>query len=450
MIFNDFNFIFIFLPTFLLSYLIAGDSFKNVVIFMFSILYYVFGNINNYVNIVILIVLTILNYLFYYTIYIENDEKKKKIRLAISIIFNVAVIAVLKSELLLKNMPAGLSFYVFHFISILADVNKKDANDNKISFLKFAQYIVFFPKLLSGPITRYNYFDSSYSNKEITSNNLIKGLYIFSVGLALKCILSDNIYNIINQINVYGYDGISILTAWVGMYSFTMNLYFDFAGYSLMAIGLAKMMGMMLPDNFDLPFYSKSVSEFWRKWHITLGHFFRDYVYIPLGGNCGNKNIIRQIFNIIVVWILTGLWHGLKINYILWAMSVCIMIVLEKVFLIKVYKKCGWLGHIIVLLFIPFTFVIFSIENTNWLMTFIAKLKDFSSLNNIRDFETIRKSYYKVFLLGILFMTNMPKKIYSKILNNKIMMIIITIVLLVLSCYMLNVNNSDVFKYFTF
>ena len=450
MVFNSFNFIFLFLPTFLLSYLIAGDNFKNVVIFVFSILYYVFGNINNYLNIIILIILTILNYLFYYFIYIENDAKRKKTKLAISVVFNVAVIAILKSELLLKSMPVGLSFYVFHFISITADVYKQESNDDKISFFRFVQYIIFFPKILSGPITRYKYFDNSYNNKEISSDSLIKGLYIFSVGLALKCILSDNIFNIINQINVYGYDGISILTAWVGMYSFTMNLYFDFAGYSLMAIGLAKMMGMMLPDNFDLPFYSKSVSVFWRKWHITLGQFFRDYVYIPLGGNCGNKNLLRQVLNITIVWILTGLWHGFKINYILWAMSVCLMIIIEKVFLLKVYNKCSLLGHIIVLLFIPFTFLIFSIDNTNMLMTFIGKLKDFSSLNNIRDFEAIYKSYYKVFIVGILFMTSIPKKIYLKILDNKIIMIIITIVLFVLSCYMLNISNTDLFKYFTF
>lgn len=450
MIFDGFNFIFLFLPTFLLSYFIAGDNLKNVIIFLFSILYYVFGNIDNPLNIIILITLTVINYLFYYLIFTEDNENKKRTKLTISVLFNVIIIAVLKTEIILKSMPSGLSFYVFHYISILADTYKIEVKAEKISFLKFVQYIVFFPKLLSGPITRYDYFDKSYSNKEISIDNFIKGIYIFTVGLALKCILSDNIYNIINQINVYGYDSISIYTAWIGMISFTMNLYFDFAGYSLMAIGLAKSIGMSLPDNFNLPFYSKSVSEFWRRWHITLGQLFKDYVYIPLGGNCGNKNLPRQILNIFIVWVLTGLWHGFKINYIMWAMSVCLVIVLEKVFLLKVYNKCEIIGRIIVIIFIPFTFLIFSIENLNYLNTFICKLCDFSTTNNIRDFISIYKAYYKVFIIGIVFMTNIPKKIFTRISNYRLVMIIITVVLFILSCYMININNSDAFKYFTF
>ncbi len=161
--------------------------------------------------------------------------------------------------------------------------------------------------------------------------------------------MSDNISYIVNQINVYGFDSISILTAWVGMYSYTMRLYFDFAGYSLMAIGLAKVMGMDLPVNFDRPFCSKSISEFWRRWHITLGHFFRDYIYIPLGGNFENKNIFRQSINLIIVWLVTGLWHGFKFNYILWAMLICAFIILEKAFVRKVYSKYVIVGRVLVL-----------------------------------------------------------------------------------------------------
>ena len=449
MIFSDFNFIFLFLPTFFLSYFIAGDNFKNVIIFLFSILYYIFGNLNNVINVYILIILTIINYLFLYNIFSESDNRTKSIKLYISVFFNILIIAILKSGLFLNTMPVGLSFYVFHYISILIDV-KNNNNFGKISFLRFAQYIIFFPKLLSGPITRYDLFDKTYSNKDISFDNFLKGLYIFAIGLALKCILSDNIYNIINTINVYGYESISIFTAWVGMYSYTMNLYFDFAGYSLMAIGIAKSIGIVLPDNFNLPFLSKSVSEFWRRWHITLGQFFRDYVYIPLGGHCDHKNIYRQIVNIVVVWLLTGLWHGFKINYLLWAMSVCIIIIMEKLLLLKVYKKCDIIGRIIVIVLIPFTFLIFSIENINNLKLYILKLIDFSTIKSFRDFESILKSYYKVFIVGLLFMTHIPKLLFMKIYNYRYIMVIITIILIVLSCYMINVTNSDLFKYFTF
>ena len=346
MMFNSINFIFIFLPAFLLSYYFASDSFKNVIIFIFSVLFYIIGNINNVANILVLIVLTIINYYLYYIIHNENDLRKKRIKIIISIGFNLYILILFKSEILTKTMPLGLSFYTFHFISLLVDSYKSDNTIEKLSFGNFVQYILFFPKLLSGPITRHKYFDNTYNDKKYSLNNLIKGIYLFSIGLALKCLLSDNIGNIINQINIYGYDSISIGTAWIGMFCFTMKLYFDFAGYSLMAIGIAKAIGIKLPDNFNLPFASKSISEFWRRWHITLGHFFRDYVYIPLGGNCGNKNLIRQSINIIIVWILTGLWHGFKLNYIIWAMLICLVIIFEKVFLNKIYNRVELIGRI--------------------------------------------------------------------------------------------------------
>lgn len=450
MMFNSINFIFIFLPAFLLSYYFASDSFKNVIIFIFSVLFYIIGNINNVANILVLIVLTIINYYLYYIIHNENDLRKKRIKTIISIGFNLYILILFKSEILTKTMPLGLSFYTFHFISLLVDSYKSDNTIEKLSFGNFAQYILFFPKLLSGPITRHKYFDNTYNDKKYSLNNLIKGIYLFSIGLALKCLLSDNIGNIINQINTYGYDSISIGTAWIGMFCFTMKLYFDFAGYSLMAIGIAKAIGIKLPDNFNLPFVSKSISEFWRRWHITLGHFFRDYVYIPLGGNCGNKNLIRQSINIIIVWILTGLWHGFKLNYIIWAMLICLVIIFEKVFLNKIYNRVELIGRIIVILFMPFAFLIFSIEDLNLLKVYITKLFDISTISNGRELLIIWKLYWKIFLIGILFMTSIPKKILISLYKNKACMIILTIILIILSCYMINISSGDVFKYFTF
>ena len=449
MIFNNFNFIFIFLPMFLLSYFLAGKYFKNHIILIYGILYYVFGNIYKPIYITIFILLILVNYLLYYLIYTENNSNIKRIKFLISIGLNVLIICIFKSGLIYKSIPSGLSFYTFHFISLLADSYKSEIK-LKISFIKFMQYIVFFPKLLSGPITRYEYFNEQYENKKIKVESFILGLYLFSVGLALKCLLADNIYYIINQINVYGYDSISILTAWLGVYSFTMNLYFDFAGYSLMAIGIAKMIGMNLPENFNLPFSSKSVSEFWRRWHITLGQFFRDYIYIPLGGNFNNKNLPRQIINIIIVWIITGIWHGFKLNYLLWAMSICLVIIIEKIFLNKIYSKFYFIGKILVLIFIPFTFLIFSIENIGMLRTYISKLFDISSLENTREFISILKSYWKIFVIGMIFMTSFPRKLCNKIYNNKLLMLIFAIVFIIISCIMININSTDTFKYFTF
>lgn len=449
MIFNSFNFILLFLPAFFVSYFLASSNCKNCILLIYGILYYVIGNIDKPINIGILILLTIINYFFYYLLYTEANEKTKKVKLFISVAFNIVAICVFKSELVYRSIPTGLSFYTFHFISLLVD-SYKNNHELKIGFLKFMQYIIYFPKLLSGPITRYEYFDSQYKSKKTSNECLIKGLYLFSIGLALKCLLSDNVYYIINQINVYGYESISIFTAWIGVYAFTMNLYFDFAGYSLMAIGIAKMMGMSLPENFNLPFSSKNVSEFWRRWHITLGQFFRDYIYIPLGGNFNNKNLPKQIINLIIVWLVTGLWHGFKINYIIWAMSICLVIILEKIISNKLHIKQSIISRIFVIIFIPFTFLIFSIENADMLRTYILKLFDVSSVENIRDFTYICKTYWKIFVLGIVFMTSFPKRFSEKLYNSKCLMLILSIILIALSCVMISINNADTFKYFIF
>lgn len=446
MAFNSLNFLFIFLPAFFLSYFLVNDNFKNIVILIYSIMFYIFGNINHVEYIVILFALTFTNYLF---IYIAIRKSLKRM-LIVSITINIIVLIIFKLEILSNVMPVGLSFYVFHYVSILIDVYNDKIIKKNISFHSFISYILFFPKLLSGPITRYNTFLDSHNKKNISEDNFILGIYIFSVGLGLKCLLSDNITYIINQINTYGFDSISIVTSWIGMYSYTAKLYFDFAGYSMMAIGIAKAIGMTLPDNFNLPFSSKSVSEFWRRWHITLGHFFRDYVYIPLGGNCKNKNLTRQIFNLFIVWVLTGLWHGFKINYVLWAIGVLILIILEKVVLNKIYNKVFLIGHIVVILFIPFTFLLFSIENVNDLGIYISRLFCFESLKNARDFETIIGLYWKTIILSIIFMTNYPKKVFNYLKKYKLAMIIMSIILIALSCYMINIGQNDTFKYFTF
>ena len=450
MIFNSQNFIFLFLPAFFLSYYFANNKFKNVIIIVYSILFYFIGNYNNPNNILILAILTLINYLFILSINKCSDKGLSKVIFISAIIFNVASIIFYKSHLLSSAMPIGLSFYVFHFISLLVDNYKKEISDKDVKITNYLAFILYFPKILSGPITRYNYFISRYSSKSKLRDNFIIGLFYFAIGLSLKCILSDNISYIINQINVFGFDSISILTAWVGMYSYTMVLYFDFAGYSLMAIGLAKAMGLDLPINFNLPFCSKSVSEFWRRWHITLGHFFRDYIYIPLGGNFNNKNMFKQSINLLIVWLVTGLWHGFKLNYILWAMMICVFIIIEKACMTMVYKKCEFIGLIIVNLFMPFAFLIFSIENFNNLSVYVSRLFSFSSIENIRDFHSIFRLYGKIFVVGILFMTKYPKKLMVLVQKNKTLMIIITIMLILLSAYMINISSSDTFKYFAF
>lgn len=450
--FNTNNFILFFLPAFFLSYFVADLKFKNTIIVLYSILFYVIGNYKNPRNIVILIGLTAINYVFCYFIfkYNNSNDKKSKTLTIFSIAFNIIILSIFKSNIFTKNIPLGLSFYIFHFISILVDSYKMSYDKEQFSFVNFISYILYFTKILSGPITRYDYYITKCNHKDLTKERCLKGLFYFSIGLALKSLLSDNISYIVNQINVYGFDSISILTAWVGMYSYTMRLYFDFAGYSLMAIGLANMMGMDLPINFNLPFCSESISEFWRRWHITLGHFFRDYIYIPLGGNFENKNLFRQSVNLIVVWLVTGLWHGFKFNYILWAMLICLFIILEKAFVRNIYNKYEIVGRVVVNLVMPFAFLIFSIEKLNDLSIYVSRLFNLSSINNMRDFSVIFNLYGKIFVAGILFMTKYPKAIMSWIEKRKVLMIIVSVALIALSIYMFNVMGTDTFKYFAF
>ena len=450
--FNTQNFIFLFLPAFFLSYYLASKKNRNIVILIYSILFYAIGNYHSPQNILIIVTIIIINYLFLRLIYKYKQANSKYPRLLFlfSLAFNIGTLFIFKSHIINVAMPLGLSFYIFHFISLTIDTFNSKIEDKNVAVFNYLNYILYFPKMLSGPITRYDYFISKINDKDSQRDCFFMGLFYFAIGLSLKCLLADNINYIINQINVYGFESISILTAWLGMYSYTMKLYFDFAGYSLMAIGIAKSMGMDLPNNFDLPFCSKSISEFWRRWHITLGHFFRDYIYIPLGGNCKNENLLRQSFNLMVVWIVTGLWHGFKFNYIIWSIAICIFIILEKVYLNKVYNKCHILGRIVVNLFMPFAFLIFSIENLPDLGVYISRLFNISSIDNMRDFQIIFGLYWKVFVIGIVFMTSYPRKVMAMIQKSKVLMIIITAILIIVSAYMINITSSDTFKYFAF
>lgn len=442
MAFNSENFI-IFLTAFLLSYYIASNRFKKWIIFLYSIAFYIIGTIGSFYSITIFIISIILNYIF--ALILNKSTENKRILIKIFVFFDVLSLIIFKLKVAGLVLPLGYSFIVFHYISFLCDLS-----NNKISELNlfpYLNYILFFPKLISGPITRYNEFIVSHDNDYHTNDDFFTGLFIFSCGLGLKCLLSDNILYITNQIEVFGYVSISIITAWIGVYAYYFKLYFDFAGYSLMAIGIAKICGYTLPTNFNMPHLSKSISEFWRRWHITLGAFFRDYVYIPLGGNrCGK---LRMIFNLFVVWLLTGFWHGTTSNYIIWACILFLLIVFEKLIYKVTNKKPG---IIIVIIIMPLTFLIFQITELPELYTYFTRLIDIKSFGNSADLEVIINNYLKIIVITIIFATKLPKIIYEKIIskNLKILMIIISIILIISSLYMLSIGESDTFRYFTF
>lgn len=459
MVFNSIQFILFFMVAFLLSYLFIDIKYRNIIILLYSIVFYILNSINNPINIMVVIFIVLINYVILYLLFAYYDSKVMRLVFVCSSIFiNIGLLLIFKLEIFAITLPIGYSFYVFHIISIMVDIDKyysKYLFENrfpkyKTEFFEFLSYVVFFPKVLSGPIMRYdNFIKDFYENRILNINNFKDGFIQFSIGLGLKVLLSDNLYYVINQINIFGYNSISLPTAWIGVYVFTLRLYFDFAGYSLMAIGIAKVLCYNLPINFDLPFMAVSVTDFYRRWHITLMNFFKDYVYIPLGGNC-NGNTLKQVRNLFVVWILTSLWHGLKLNYIMWGMSIFFIIALEKFFLLRIFNRYKIIGHIFILIFIPITFLFFSIENTKDLFCYIPRLFSFDSFSNITDFKEIFYDYYKIIFISILFITPLPKILYEKIIKLKYISLLIAIFIFILSIYFINILDADTFKYFSF
>lgn len=270
-----------------------------------------------------------------------------------------------------NTIPVGISFYTFQMIAYQADVYRNHTPRVR-SLCRFGTYLFFFPKILEGPITRYDEMLPELCNPVCRAENLEEGFRMFILGLAYKALLADKLAGLWRQLSVIGYDSVSTPLAWLGMATYSVQLYFDFQGYSLMAVGIGRMFGFRLPQNFRSPYCSTSVSDFYRRWHITLGHWFRDYVYIPMGGS--RAGTARTILNLFAVWLLTGLWHGMRWNFVLWGMSLFVLIAAEKLFLRKYLDRFPVLGHLYLLFFIPLTWMLFANTNLGDLVTYFARL----------------------------------------------------------------------------
>lgn len=268
-------------------------------------------------------------------------------------------------------LPLGLSFYLFKMISFQADIYRGEIREMP-TFWQTAVYFVMFPQVVSGPIMRYKEGRWGEGGREYSWEKVEEGLWYFAVGLATKVLLADRLAILWKDISVIGYESISTPLAWLGAAGYSMELYFDFWGYSLMASGICVMLGMPFIQNFDHPYASKSVGEFWRRWHMTLGSFFRDYVYIPLGGSREGDG--RTVRNLLAVWLLTGFWHGGSLNFILWGMVLFLLIVMEKLWLGKIFRRFPALGRCYVLLLIPVTWVFFAVKDPGQLGIYLGRM----------------------------------------------------------------------------
>lgn len=372
MVFSSFVFLLAFLLLVLLIYYVCPGKVRNLVLLVASLLFYVWGEP---VYVLIMLFSTVFDYTNGRLIeYFQNKNRpgKAKVVLVIDLMGNLGILGFFKyADFVIGNinsitgagltllhiaLPIGISFYTFQTMSYTIDVYRKvvPAQHNIVAF---ATYVTLFPQLIAGPIVQYKTVAAELSDRKVTLTDFSEGAFRFTIGLAKKVLLANQIgslWDTISQLHQ-----MSAATAWLGAIAYSFQIYFDFSGYSDMAIGLGKMFGFHFLENFNFPYMSKTITEFWRRWHISLSSWFREYVYIPLGGN--RKGMGRQLFNIMVVWMLTGLWHGANWNFVLWGIYYGILLMFEKLFLLKWLKKApAWIGHIYSMFLVVIGWTIFA------------------------------------------------------------------------------------------
>ena len=355
LIFSSIEFLLWFLPIFLIVYGITPHKYRNLTLLIGSIVFYAMGDAGNLAPLMISV---LCNYFIGLHLAKRSPRTlwRKRLLFVTALSINIGILIWFKCRGGSAGLPLGISFYTFQILSYLIDVYRGDA-DREYSFLKFATYVVMFPKLISGPITRYGEVKDSLYNRTFTMQGLEDGMKLFVLGLAAKVLLADRVGILWHEVQVTGFESISTPLAWLAAIAYSMEIYFDFCGYSLMAMGLGRMLGIELPRNFRRPYMARGVRDFYRRWHMTLGQWFCRYVYIPLGGS--RQGELRTIFNLLVVWMLTGLWHGADWNFVLWGLFFAVFLILEKGFLLKPLQKLPVLSHLYTLLLVAVSFVIF-------------------------------------------------------------------------------------------
>lgn len=375
MVFSSLIFLIIFLPVLLLLYYSCPTRWRNVVLLCGSLVFYAWGEP---VYIVLLLLSTTADYFFGRALgKRQSNERHRKWLVAGSVLINLAVLGFFKyADFIIENLnallgssiealelplPIGISFYTFQSISYIVDVYRRKVEPQQ-SWLSFAVYISLFPQLVAGPIVQYGTIAAQLGKRMFSEVQFAEGIARFIRGLAKKVLLANNIGLLWEQISSQQTDQLAIAMAWLGIIAFAFQIYFDFSGYSDMAIGLGLMFGFRFNENFNLPYRAASITEFWRRWHISLGSWFKEYVYIPLGGN--RQGLMKQLRNILIVWTLTGIWHGASWNFVLWGLYFALILTLEKLFMLKLLARCPRiLQHSYAILLILLGWVIFVFED---------------------------------------------------------------------------------------
>lgn len=424
MVFSSLFFLYLFLPLNLIFYRFAPSiKAKNITMLVFSLIFYAWGEP---IYVLLLVGMTAADYFLALKIdECEPRSKKAKRLLSLAVFVDLSMLGIFKyGSFILSNtkaltgfpstvpsvaLPIGISFYTFQLISYMADVYRKDVKAQK-SFYMLLLYVSMFHQCIAGPIVRYKDVSAQLENRTVTFGDISDGIWRFSFGLAKKAILANACGSVADNLLASKTVGtMPALSLWVGVFAFSLQIYLDFSAYSDMAIGMGRMIGIHYNENFDYPYISRSVSEFWRRWHISLGSFFRDYVYIPLGGNRGNK--VRTALNLLAVWALTGLWHGASWNFVLWGLYFFIFICLEKLFLSKSLEKNTHLSHIYLCFVVFFGWVLFKFTSLSEIGLTLKGMFGLNS-NGFINFESgaIIKSNIFVLLFSALVSTPVAKR----------------------------------------
>lgn len=466
MLFSSIPFLYYFLPCVILLYLIAPKCLKNTVLLLASLVFYAWGE-PKYV--VLMTVTVLLGYVLGLLIERFKGKWPAKLFLILSLAVDLGFLAYFKyADFFISNfnavtglsvsllniaLPVGISFYTFQILSYTVDVYRGDAKAQR-NPINLATYIALFPQLIAGPIVRYSDIALQLDERKHSMEKIALGVRRFIIGLGKKILIADMFAGFCSTFMAS--NDKSVLFFWLYAIAYSLQIYFDFSGYSDMAIGLGKMFGFDFLENFNYPFISGSITEFWRRWHMSLGTWFRDYVYIPLGGNRVSK--WRGIFNIFVVWMLTGFWHGASWNFVLWGLFFGILLLVEKLWLLKYLKKAKVWNHFYVLPLILFSFVLFASVDLGDLATNLKGMIGLGGVPFISD-ETVYylRSYAVIFILAIVGATPIVKKAVLAVQNNKIGAkilavaepIALAVLLLVMTGYLVDGSFSP-FLYFRF
>ena len=450
MVFSSFEFLFRFLPAFLIIYFITPKKFRNAVLFLGSIAFYTYGEAQ---YVLLLLASVTVNYVIARSMYKTPEDgrgRRQAVLLILALCYDFGMLFFFKYSGLTTKLPLGISFYTFQIAAYVIDVYRGVVPAEK-SYVNLGTYLTMFPQLIAGPIVNYTEVSSCLKRRTVTARDFESGVRILVIGLGSKVIIADRVGMLWNNVQTIGFNSISTPLAWLGAVAYSMELYFDFAGYSMMAVGLGKMLGFQIPVNFRFPYISKSVTEFWRRWHITLGRWFRDYVYIPLGGS--RKGRLRTMFNLFAVWILTALWHGAGYNFLIWGGMLLGALFLEKLFLLPFLQKSKVIGHVDLLLFVPVTWIAFTITDVHQLGIYLTRMFPFvnahTGMVNSMDYIKYLKDYDSLLAMGVLFATPVPAVIYGRIKRGLLGTLAIAVIF-ALSMYYLAVSANNPFLYFNF